>query len=742
MSEYTYDKNRPGDQSDDQSVSSADPSSQVPLTQNPASHEAPSWGDDDEWSLRSSSVEEDDPLIKLAKLMELNQQQEPAPVPVTVPLAPAPDEIIQSASLPTQVAADLVGETPYQAPAETYVAPEPELVMPQFSPPATPDVPASAGLSAPVLPTAELARAPAAALAPEPAPASDGQIHDPFAPGGSGKIPEPTDFDVSRMPRAIRPVAAAGISPLSGVQGQAGADLVQAAVEAQAQPAAPAIPVAPQPAQYSAPIAPKPAELPPIQAASVMPAPAALDPFLNNPVAPAPIAPAPTVAAPPVVTPPLAAASVAAPPVATMPEPAAIQPAAELTAAAPAPDFSYLREVEDLRVPSPAEKAAAEAAAQAELPGVVHMPNEVDVDLADEDYDDVDLDDGGLFANRGMMVAAGVVAFVVLGGAALLAYQAIFTGGDNSPPPLLLASKDAVRILPDGQSADGGLTSSAGALSENGSPSDGGTLLSRSEQPVTSLNPNINGDRVARVILPNPANGSANQTRLSPTSEPLGPRPVKTFIVRPDGSIVNNTPTNNSRNTNSVIKPRTVRTQVITNSGSPAAVVTNNLQLATAGPIPRVRPGSNGSNSAASTGGGSRATLPVAPRVSIGTQPVNNSSPTFNTAAPAVVKPVQPAAAPAQKPAPVQLAATTSGDFVVQVSSQRSLAAAESAYAGLKRRFPTVLASVGPDIARADLGARGIYYRVRVGPMQTRGEAAEFCNRLKNAGGDCIVARR
>lgn len=710
MSEYTYDKSRPGDQSDDQGVSSVDQSSQVPLTQNPVDNASPNWGED-EWSLRSSSVEEDDPLIKLARLMELNQQQEPALVPVTVPLAPAPNEIIQSTSLPTQVAADLVGETPYQAPAETYVAPEPELVMPQFSPPVTTDVPASAGLSAPVLPSA--------ALAPESVPANDGQIHDPFAPGGSGKIPEPTDFDVSRMPRAIRPVAVAGTSPLSGVQGQAGADLVQAAVEAQVQPAAP---VAPQPAQYVAPAAP--------------------DPFLNNPVAQAPVLSAPIVAAPPIVTPPLAAAPpVAAPPIATTPQPAAIQPAAELTAAAPASDFSYLREVEDLRVPSPAEKAAAQAAAQAELPGVVHMPSEVDVDLADEDYDDVDLDDGGLFANRGMMVAAGVVAFVVLGGAALLAYQAIFTGGDNSPPPLLLASKDAVRILPDGQSADGGLTSNAGALSENGSPSDGGTLLSRSEQPVTSLNPNISGDRVARVILPNPANGTANQTRLSPTSEPLGPRPVKTFIVRPDGSIVNNSPSNNG-NTGSGIKPRTVRTQVITNSGSPAAVVTNNLQLATAGPIPRVRPGSNVSNTAASTGGGSRATLPVAPRVSIGTQPVNNTSPTFNTTAPAVVKPVQPAAAPAQKPAPVQLAATTSGDFVVQVSSQRSLAAAESAYAGLKRRFPTVLASVGPDIARADLGARGIYYRVRVGPMQTRGEAAEFCNRLKNAGGDCIVARR
>ena len=41
---------------------------------------------------------------------------------------------------------------------------------------------------------------------------------------------------------------------------------------------------------------------------------------------------------------------------------------------------------------------------------------------------------------------------------------------------------------------------------------------------------------------------------------------------------------------------------------------------------------------------------------------------------------------------------------------------------------------------RADLGEKGIYYRVRVGPFND-GDAARLCGDLKAAGGDCILAR-
>ena len=44
-------------------------------------------------------------------------------------------------------------------------------------------------------------------------------------------------------------------------------------------------------------------------------------------------------------------------------------------------------------------------------------------------------------------------------------------------------------------------------------------------------------------------------------------------------------------------------------------------------------------------------------------------------------------------------------------------------------------------ISYADLGERGVYYRVRVG-YPTRDEAVRMCENLKSAGGDCILATR
>jgi cell division protein FtsN len=88
-------------------------------------------------------------------------------------------------------------------------------------------------------------------------------------------------------------------------------------------------------------------------------------------------------------------------------------------------------------------------------------------------------------------------------------------------------------------------------------------------------------------------------------------------------------------------------------------------------------------------------------------------------------------------PAPI---ASSEGNFV-QLSSQRSMEQAQSAYADLQSRYASVLGSLSPQIQEADLGAKGIYFRVRVGPWATRAEAIAVCESLKSAGGDCIVIR-
>ncbi|WP_018698348.1 SPOR domain-containing protein [Amorphus coralli] len=102
--------------------------------------------------------------------------------------------------------------------------------------------------------------------------------------------------------------------------------------------------------------------------------------------------------------------------------------------------------------------------------------------------------------------------------------------------------------------------------------------------------------------------------------------------------------------------------------------------------------------------------------------------------------PTQTQTAATQPAATSAPAAASTGDWAVQVSSQRSADQAQTAYRQLQQRFPAVLGGREPSIQSADLGSRGTFYRVRL-PTQTREQANQLCAELKAAGGDCFVGR-
>lgn len=81
-------------------------------------------------------------------------------------------------------------------------------------------------------------------------------------------------------------------------------------------------------------------------------------------------------------------------------------------------------------------------------------------------------------------------------------------------------------------------------------------------------------------------------------------------------------------------------------------------------------------------------------------------------------------------------------DYLVQVAARQSENEALSAFTQLQQQFPDLLGPYKPLIQMADLGAKGVWYRVRIGPMQQKMSAATLCERLKSAGGDCIVRRQ
>jgi hypothetical protein len=82
------------------------------------------------------------------------------------------------------------------------------------------------------------------------------------------------------------------------------------------------------------------------------------------------------------------------------------------------------------------------------------------------------------------------------------------------------------------------------------------------------------------------------------------------------------------------------------------------------------------------------------------------------------------------------------GPYVAQLAALQSEAAVDGAWARIASRAPQLFASAQLDVERADLGQRGIYYRVRAGYFPDRDNAARFCDRIRQMGQDCIVAAR
>jgi len=100
----------------------------------------------------------------------------------------------------------------------------------------------------------------------------------------------------------------------------------------------------------------------------------------------------------------------------------------------------------------------------------------------------------------------------------------------------------------------------------------------------------------------------------------------------------------------------------------------------------------------------------------------------------------EPAAAPSAKPRVAAAPAPAAGGgFLVQLSSQKTETEAAASFRSLQAKFPDELAGRSPIIRRADLGAKGVFYRAMVGPFASAQEANQFCASFKAAGGNCIV---
>lgn len=81
------------------------------------------------------------------------------------------------------------------------------------------------------------------------------------------------------------------------------------------------------------------------------------------------------------------------------------------------------------------------------------------------------------------------------------------------------------------------------------------------------------------------------------------------------------------------------------------------------------------------------------------------------------------------------------GAWQVQLMSSNNKAAVEKSWGSLSKKY-TVLAKQPYEVEQADLGAKGVFYRLKAGAFKTKPEADSLCNDIKALGGTCIVKKK
>jgi cell division septation protein DedD len=86
-------------------------------------------------------------------------------------------------------------------------------------------------------------------------------------------------------------------------------------------------------------------------------------------------------------------------------------------------------------------------------------------------------------------------------------------------------------------------------------------------------------------------------------------------------------------------------------------------------------------------------------------------------------------------------AKAAAGSIRVQLGAVGTEGAAQKEWERIRRANGDLLGSLSPAIVRADLGAKGVVYRIQAGPVASADAAADLCAKLKTRNVGCFVAR-
>ena len=308
-----------------------------------------------------------------------------------------------------------------------------------------------------------------------------------------------------------------------------------------------------------------------------------------------------------------------------------------------------------------------------------------------------------------VMAIAGVAALAVIGTAGAFGYRALVgSSGSTKPPPVIKADTAPSKIVPATTGKDAQSNKLiTDRVNERGQSEK---LVSREEQPM---------DRPTAVAL----SQSGPQTALGSGVVGSEPKKVRTIAIHPDQPVADAAPSSMSAAAAPAIAPAPAPRAAAAPPRPAPDTTADAEESAPAAPTRSAPP----PRQAAAASGNLRPCRSIRMRHPRGRH--RRQAP----AAPARTASVAP-----QAPA----AASTGGaGSYVQVSSQRSEGEAQAAFRSLQAKFPDQLGGRQPSIHKADLGAKGTYYRAMVGPFANAGEASQLCSSLKAAGGQCLVQR-
>jgi hypothetical protein len=306
---------------------------------------------------------------------------------------------------------------------------------------------------------------------------------------------------------------------------------------------------------------------------------------------------------------------------------------------------------------------------------------------------------------RGLLVAGALVCAVAVGGGLAFVYKTFGQSGKRLPPPVVQKAQTPTKVAPADPQGKQFENAGKKVLARVGDDRPPPVGAAAPPPPAPAAAPVVPGLIVSTPPPPAPvAPAVAPQDPAAPTT-----RSVQTVQIGRDGAptapaapVVPGAVVDNSLNQ----PPTGLRGPAPTQEAPRATPAPPKQQVARAAPTPPPPPA---------------AAEPKTPTTPLGAQ----------TGAPAPKKQAVPKAT---APAAAAQAESGGSGYVAVLSSQKDSMAALRAFADLQQKYPGQLGNRQPEVQPADLGEKGVWQRLVVGPPASQQAAAELCSQLKAAG--------